>query len=294
MSDRGLHNRGEFSKELSSMGQITQIGVESPEQLGRTERHGGLLKAMVIRVIAELQLVGREVIQHVLTQSVDDQEQYVKGKRICTQANGYLEDYPRKQHPSWDEENWADLGALTAAEDPTLEFGQIAKIREKARKAFVRADMSSRVRRAILRKSAPITKEYGVGDLVCFRTDQLGWSTVSRIIGFDGPKVFWVLCKGTPACVALDRLRPVNASEAPAYQYLVGQKPFVFGSGQQGYVDVEKELPTVHEEEQEEDSESDGEYTPSIAPQQERLPQGVPIESDEDDEMSRETAGERE
>ena len=53
VSDRELHNRGEFSKELSSMGcQITQIGVESPEQLGRTERHGGLLKAMVIRVIA--------------------------------------------------------------------------------------------------------------------------------------------------------------------------------------------------------------------------------------------------
>ena len=48
----------------------------------------------------------------------------------------------------------------------------------------------------ILRKSAPISKEYGVGDLVCFRTDQLGWSTVSRIIGFDGPKVVWVLCKG--------------------------------------------------------------------------------------------------
>ena len=72
-----------------------------------------------------------------------------------------------------DEGNWADLGALTAA-DPTLEFGQIARICEKARKAFVRADMSSRVRRAILRKSAPISKEYGVGDLVCFRTDQLG------------------------------------------------------------------------------------------------------------------------
>ena len=71
VSDRGLRNRGEVSKELSSMRcQITQIGVESPAQLGRTERHGGLLKAMVIRVIAELQLVGKEAIQHVLTQSV--------------------------------------------------------------------------------------------------------------------------------------------------------------------------------------------------------------------------------
>ena len=184
-----------------------------------------------------------------------------------------------------DEENWADLRALTAAEDLTLEFGQIAKIREKARKAFVGADMSSRVRRAILRKSAPISKEYGVGDLVCFPTDQLGWSSVSRIIGFDGAKVVWVLCKGTPACVALDRLRPANASEALAHQYLNGQKPFVFGSGQQGYVDVDRDLPTVPEaerEDEEEDSGSDGGDSsgPSLSPpRQERLPQDVPIES---------------
>lgn len=90
------------------------------------------------------------------------------------------------------------------------DFSKIAKIREKARKASIRVDMSSRVRRAILRKSAPISKEYGVGDLVCFRTDQLGWFTVSRIIGFDGPKAvhavktqairdIWVLFKGTLA-----------------------------------------------------------------------------------------------
>ena len=113
------------------------------------------------------------------------------------------------------------------------DFSKIAKIREKARKAFIRVDMSSRVRRAILRKSAPISKEYGVGDLVCFRTDQLGWFTVSRIIGFDGSKAVnaandtshsWHLgSKGTLACVALDRLRPVNASEALAHQYLSGQ-----------------------------------------------------------------------
>ena len=303
VSDRGLHNRGEFSKELSSMGcQITQIGVESPEQIGRTERHGGLLKAMVIRVIAELQLVGKDAVQHVLTQSV-------MTKNSMSRVTGFapsqwvLGKLPKEAGSIMDEENWADLGALTAADDPTLEFGQIARIREKARKAFVRADMSSRVRRAILRKSAPISKEYGVGDLVCFRTDQLGWSTVSRIIGFDGPKVVWVLCKGTPACVALDRLRPVNAAEALAHQFLAGQKPFVFGSGQQGFIDVDRELPTVPEAEgeEEEDSRSEGgdPIPPTPAPRQERLPQDIPIErnifsDDSDEDMDRETTGEPE
>ena len=104
-----------------------------------------------------------------------------------------------------------------------------------------------------------------------------------------------MLCKGTPACVALDRLRPVNASE---HQYLTGQKPFVFGSGQQGYVDVDRELPTVPEAEEDEEEGSgsdDGDSIPAPStPRQERLPQDIPIESDEDEEMSRETTGEPE
>ena len=62
----------------------------------------------------------------------------------------------------------------------------------------------------------------------------------------------------------------MNASEALAHQFLRGQKPFVFGSGQQGYMDMNRDLPTVPEgeEEAEEDSGSDGAYEPSVAPAQ--------------------------
>ena len=86
--------------------------------------------------------------------------------------------------------------------------------------------------------------------------------------------------------------------------YLTGQKPFVFGSGQQGYIDVDRELPTVPEaegEEEEEDSGSEGgdPIPPSPAPRQERLPQDIPIErnifsEDSDEGMDRETTGEPE
>ena len=53
-TDRGLHNRGEFASGLASRGTIiTNIGVEKVLRcFGRTERHGGFLKAMVIRTIA--------------------------------------------------------------------------------------------------------------------------------------------------------------------------------------------------------------------------------------------------
>jgi len=73
----------------------------------------------------------------------------------------------------------------------------------------------------------------------------------------------------------------MNASEALAHQCLTGQKPSVFGSGQQGYVDIERELPTVPEDEEEEESGSEGgDSGPSLSlspPRQDRLPQDVPI-----------------
>ena len=77
------------------------------------------------------------------------------------------------------------------------------------------------------------------------------------------------------------------------------QKPFVFRSGQQGYVDVERELPTVpeDEEEEEESGSEGGDSGPSLSlspPRQDRLPQDVPIGSDEDEDMRRETTGEPE
>ena len=59
--DRDTHNRGELSKMLSQSGaQIVPIGLESSEQLGITERHGGLWKALARRVISARRIHGPE------------------------------------------------------------------------------------------------------------------------------------------------------------------------------------------------------------------------------------------
>ena len=51
---RGVHNRGVFARTLAQHGVlIRQAGVESPEQIGRVERHGGLFKAVLKRMITE-------------------------------------------------------------------------------------------------------------------------------------------------------------------------------------------------------------------------------------------------
>eukprot|EP00434_Breviolum_minutum_P004941 symbB.v1.2.004358.t1/scaffold240.1/size264318/14 len=92
------------------------------------------LDAMVIRVIAELQLVGKDAVQHVLTQSVMAKNSMLRVKGVAP-SQWVIGKLPKEAGSIMDEENWADLGALTAADNPTLEFGQITRIREKARKA---------------------------------------------------------------------------------------------------------------------------------------------------------------
>ena len=80
---------------------------------------------------------------------------------------------------------------------------------------------------------------YSVGDLVCFKTDQSGWTTAGRIIGFEGGKLVWIIVQGMPACVAVDRLRPVNAAEALTYQHLKdqGRLDIALG-GRTGFIDA--------------------------------------------------------
>ena len=75
-----------------------------------------------------------------------------------------------------------------------------AEYRHTARKAFVKQDCSRKVRSAILRKAAPLPGRYQEGDLVCYRISREehhgvpSWSTVAKIIGFDG-KTVWVVHK---------------------------------------------------------------------------------------------------
>ena len=203
ISDRGLHNRGSFAKSLSARGiQVINVGVEAPEQLGRVERHGGILKSMVLKVASDLGVSGIEEMKAVVAQCVG-QKNSMSRTQGFSPMQWVLGRSPREPGTVIDEESWSDLGSLQLATDESHEFGKMCKIREAARHAFVKADMGSRVSRAILRKAAPVSKEYQWGDLVCYKTQQGGWSTASRVIGFDGPKIVWVIHRGVPVCVGL-------------------------------------------------------------------------------------------
>ena len=124
--------------------------------------------------------------------------------------------------------------ALQAHADGPTTFGVQSRFRAKAREAFVRWDCGERVRRAALRKAAPVVGSYQVGDIVSYcreaRAGEHGLqkSVGSRLIGFDKdknrlcetlPRTCWVICDFLSLCVAIDRLRPCTPAELLALHH---------------------------------------------------------------------------
>ena len=69
MYDRGLHNRGVLQQYMDEHNiQVHHVPLESPESLGRVERHGGLLKALFRRVCTEVGAYSKEQVESCSTQ----------------------------------------------------------------------------------------------------------------------------------------------------------------------------------------------------------------------------------
>ena len=133
-----------------------------------------------------------------------------------------------------DEDESLDVGASQAHADGPATFGVLSRYRAKAREAFVRWDCGERVRRAALRKAAPVAGSYHVGDVVSYGREAravehgLQWSVGSRLIGFEKdrnshgetqPRTCWVACDSVPVGVAVDRLRPGTSAELLGFHY---------------------------------------------------------------------------
>ena len=243
-TDRGTHNRGVFRRTLAAHGvYVRPIGLESPEHLGRGERHGGMFKKDFKRAIREHHVTGKEKMK-ILAYEMIAVKNDVFRRGGFSPAQWVLGKAPRGVGRLHDEDEQGQLGVLEGAIDGETEFGLRAQFRFTARKLFVKSDCSTRAAKAVLRKAAPIPGHYRVGDLVCFRREQGSteptsvWSSPSRIIGFEG-KTVWVLSETIPVATALDKLRPCTAAEVLAFQVLNRAVPnFEEAAGdQQRFVD---------------------------------------------------------
>ncbi|CAL1129119.1 unnamed protein product [Cladocopium goreaui] len=247
--DRGLHNRGAVTKMLASHGcNIEFAPLETPAAIGKVERHGGILKAMVRKVVADTETAGLADFEMLL-------QECTSTKNSMQRTNGYsasqwvLGKQPRMPGSVTDMSESADLGVIEAKTDPTVAYHKVHAARMSAQRAFVHLDTSNRVARALTRNAAPQHKEYLVGDLVCYRRDaQQGgttWSTASRVIGHDPHNGLWLLHEGVPILCSTARVRSANESEALAFSILNGEPvlpdAIVSGPQQQKYIHLEDE-----------------------------------------------------
>ena len=186
---------------------------------------------------------------------------------------------PRNPSTMGDEGECLEVGALQAYADVSTTFAVQVIYRSKARKAFVRWDCGERVRRAALRKAAPLVGSYPFGDIVSYCRDAragehgLQWSVGSRVIGFEEdrnslgetqPSRSWIICDSVPVCVAVHRLRPCTPAELLAFRYTQTKSfsPLATDAQiQQGFIDERASLNpatadpprTVNEDEDEDE-----------------------------------------
>ena len=104
-----------------------------------------------------------------------------------------------------DEDECLDTSALQAHADGPTTFGVQSLHRAKAHEVFVLWDCGERVRRAALRKTAPVVGSNQVGDIVSYCREPraaehgLQWIVGSRLICFEKDKT--VLAKPSHAHV---------------------------------------------------------------------------------------------
>ena len=217
--DRGVHNRGVFARALAPHEVlIRQAGVESPEQIGRVERHGGLFKAVLKRMVTDHAVQGFDDMKVAVAEAVSTKYDLSRNGG-CSPSQWVFGTLPRGPGDQFDEQEFADLGPLKGQLEPGTAFARRAELRASARRAFIRENCGRRVARAVLRKAAPLIGEYATGDIVCYRKNDQGWSSACRLVGFDGNKTAWLICARVPVCAAVDSLRPATSAEALAMQF---------------------------------------------------------------------------
>ena len=88
---------------------IRQAGVESPEQIGRVERHGGLFKAVLKRMITEHAVRGFDDIKIAIAEAVSTKNNLSRNGGFSP-SQWVFGTLPRGPGDQFDEQEFADLG----------------------------------------------------------------------------------------------------------------------------------------------------------------------------------------
>ncbi|CAE7591026.1 RE1 [Symbiodinium sp. CCMP2592] len=184
---------------------------DNPWQIGRGERHGGILKAMVKRLVTAHQLSGEMAISSAVTQSATV-------KNAMYNHDGYvpaqwvLGRLPHDVTSILGETTVENLGPHQETDDPETVFGRTMQIRQWAKECFIYLDSNQRIRRAMLRQAHPQRGPYQSGDIVSY-CRRGRWYGPARVLTQEGKSSLWLVHGGMTLLVAETSLRPATTEE---------------------------------------------------------------------------------
>jgi hypothetical protein len=217
--DQGVHNRGKVAHLLEAHGTtIRQTAARAPFQLGVGERHGGLLKEIMKRVIHERQLQGADDIAALCSEAAKVKNSLLNhaGYTPSQWVMGFMpEDKTSIFSCDFDENMGVHQNLVSMEEDergPQDVFQKQLLLRQFAKQAYMEADSCQKIRKSLLRKSVPMRGPYQPGDLVSFlKKDR--WLGPARVLANEGRSSLWLVHNGVTVLVAETACRPATSQE---------------------------------------------------------------------------------
>ena len=129
--------------------------MEAPYQLGKVERHGDIWKKVAGRVVQNKSVQGFAAMRRLAGEvnATINEMSRVGGFSPAQWVMGRTPRYSAGEQGS--DETAGQFSSIQEKVDPTTIFGERIAIRHEAKKAYVLADSSEKVAKAILRKTAP-------------------------------------------------------------------------------------------------------------------------------------------
>ena len=219
-----LDPAGEFRSEtwlqfLQSMNTHVHMTTEA-WQRGKVERHGAIIKDMLTRMDAE--------------STIESISQFDEALHMCCQAKNAL----TKKHgyspeqlvlgkatalpASLSSDDMLGAHSLAIGQDlDSIRFKESLDRRTQARQAFILAENSDAIRRALLRRSCPVRGPYQPGQLVLYwvkrqkpnRSESGRWCGPAKVVLQEGSSIIWVSHADRLLRCAPENIRPASLRE---------------------------------------------------------------------------------
>ena len=254
---------------------IKMTAAEAHWQLGRVEIHGGVLNRMMDRMDSEHPVTSPDKFEKMLMLACN-------AKNSLSRIRGYSPEQAvlgiSSRLPasitSCENENVGSHALADSATEASERFQETLKMRTSARKAFIDADNSSALRRALLRRTRPMRGPYEVGDWILYwrqrgpnlRRVRGQWHGPACVVAVEGNRNIWMNHSGRLVRASPEQVRPASFREWKAVEQAVSQGGGSFadlrGGLQAGtFIDLEDEPLPSREDELAEDAPSEQSLT---------------------------------